>query len=731
MARYAPLLALAALCAASPAAAQRTGEVAGRVIDADDGSPVATAAVRALGTVTTAFADDSGRFVLRRVPAGPRRVLAERIGYNPREVGVEVIAGERVEIEIALEASAVALAEVVVAATRHAQSAMESPVSVSILDEEQVMLRVPDTAADAVAYAPSVQFVGENINIRGSSGYSRGTGSRVLLLIDGAPSNAGDSGAINWDLIPLTEVTRIEVIKGAGSALYGTSALGGVVNIVTAGPPRDATARVRLRGGFYDDPPFSDWIWSNQTLGFGSVEASYGQWLGPFGFWVRGGRWIDDGYRINSDLERTNVAFDFRLGGAADTLALSGTWAREDYGAALLWCMRGECEDTGQLAFQPLRVAFSAEDDRTRSDKGRLNLTHRRRWGRRLNSFLRLSYQQNDWKSDFGDELLGSVADSYGGELRFDWEPAAWLFLTLGADAGYDDVDANLFGKHDMSDIAAYFQGEFSIGSWLTLTAGLREDAVRVDGASYSDQLSPRVGLVLAPDPRTRVRASVGKGFRAPSIAEFFTSTQVGGFLVTPNDSLRPETSLAGEVGIKRLVSSWLSLDVAGFIYDFDDLIVADTTIDRVQATIDIQFQNKPEARVAGVEVDARLSFFRDKLQGGVAYTYLHSEDKATGEPLPYRPANLVTATGTLFLGGLELGADYRFASAFEAVQVFTDPRTDPLVPMNVLDLRLAYRFGRQTIRFIVDNSTNYAYTTIERNMEPIRRYTAALELEF
>jgi len=62
---------------------------------------------------------------------------------------------------------------------------------------------------------------------------------------------------------------------------------------------------------------------------------------------------------------------------------------------------------------------------------------------------------------------------------------------------------------------------------------------------------------------------------------------------------------------------------------------------------------------------------------------------------------------------------------------VFSDPRTDAIVALNVLDLRLAYRFNRQVIRFIVDNAANYAYTTIERNMEPIRRYTLALEFQF
>jgi iron complex outermembrane receptor protein len=735
---------LALACwAAVPATAQQSGTVAGRVVDASSREPVPTAAVRVVGTVILTFSDDSGRFELRGVPAGLRRLSVERISYAPRRVEVDVPAGGRTEIEIELEPQAVAVGELVTSVTMRELSSLNAPVSVSVLKEEQIRERVPATAADAVAYVPSVQFVGDQMNIRASAGYSRGAGSRVLMLVDGVPANAGDSDAINWDVIPLTEVTRIEVMKGAGSALYGTIALGGVVNVVTAPPPQDPTARLRLRGGFYDDPPSSAWIWSNKTRGYASAELSYGQSLGAFGFWLRGGRWIDDGYRQNDELERTNVAFQLTLAGAADTLGLFASVAREDYGAPLLWCMRGECEDPDSLAFQPARVAISALDDETRSDKGRIHLTHRRHWSDRASTFFRAYVQRNDWDTNFGDTQIGAVSDRLSGELRFDWRALNWLFLTLGGEGTYTEVEGeNFFGSgfmpdrlatHDITALALYAQGELSIASWLVLIAGVRRDVAYLDEISLSDpwneQWSPRVGAVLSPSAATRVRASIGRGFRAPSADELFTATQVGGFLVVPNPNLRAERSLAGELGIQQLVASWLSLDVAGFFYEFDDFIEADTVLSPLG--ILIQFENLPEASVAGIEANARLSLLRNRLHGFVAYTYIHHEDTMTGEPLAYRPNDLLTASANFDLGALELGADYRYASAFDRVKLFTDPRTDPLVPTRVLDVRLAYRFGRQVLRFIVNNAANYGYTTIERNLEPIRRYSVALDLEF
>lgn len=734
---------LSLLLTVSSVGAQERGTVAGRVIDASTGAPVPVAAVRVLGTVLSAFADDSGRFELRLVPAGRQRLSVERLGYAPRQIEVQVPPGGRTTTEIALEPRAVAVGEVVTSVTKRELSSLEAPVSVAILEEEAIQQRVVDTAADAVAYTPSVQFVGDQLNIRGSAGYSRGAGSRVLALLDGVPANAGDSGAINWDILPLTEIERIEVVKGAGSALYGTSALGGVINIVTADPPEEPVTRIRLRGGFYDDPPHSEWIWSNRTQGYGSADLSHGRRLGDIGFWVRGGRTVDDGYRQNGELERTNLAFQMGLDGDRDDWGLFGSWARERYGASLLWCMAGQCDDPRRLAFQPARVPEDALDDWTRSDKARLHLTHRRRWSDAVGSSGRLHYQRNDWQTDFGASEIGATADRLGGELRINWQTASWLYLTLGGEGTFTDVEAkNFFGggsgiapraQHDMTDLALYVQGELGLSAWLALTAGARLDVGLLDGGSLTDpwisQVSPRLGAVLAPDGLTRVRVSVGRGFRAPSADELFTATQVGGFLVVPNPELRPERSLASELGIQRMLTRWLSLDVAGFLYDFDDFIEADTLLSG--EGILIQFGNLPEARIAGLEALGRVSLIRDRLTGLIAYTYLDHEDRSTGEPLAYRPKELLTVSADLEIGALEIGGDYRYASAFDRVKVFTDPRTDPLLPMRIWDLRLAYRFGRQTMRFTVNNGGNYGYTTIERNLEPIRRYTLALELEF
>src|SRR5438477_642203 len=90
-------------------------------------------------------------------------------------------------------------------------------------------------------------------------GHVQGLNSRVLLTVDGVPMNQGDRGGIDWDLLAVDEVESVDILKGAGSSLYGSAALGGVVNVTTRDVPSGLHSRVRLTGGVYADPPYAIW----------------------------------------------------------------------------------------------------------------------------------------------------------------------------------------------------------------------------------------------------------------------------------------------------------------------------------------------------------------------------------------------------------------------------------------------------------------------------------------
>src|SRR6266571_4378268 len=134
------------------------------------------------------------------------------------------------------------------------------------------------TVDEAVNKAPGVLFLNGQVNIRGSSGFVEGLGSRVLLLVDGVPANQGDRGGIDWDMVPVDIVERVEVVKGAGSSLYGSAAFGGVINLITHDIPAGLHGRVRGTAGGYANPPSELWRFRDYTGGLGGLDVtgSYG-----------------------------------------------------------------------------------------------------------------------------------------------------------------------------------------------------------------------------------------------------------------------------------------------------------------------------------------------------------------------------------------------------------------------------------------------------------------------
>jgi hypothetical protein len=153
-----------------------------------------------------------------------------------------------------------------VTASRQPEEIQTAAVSVSALTGAGALRRDPLRLDAALVSIPGVSLVNENVNVRNSTGYTRGLGSRVLILLDGIPALTSDFGNMNWDLLPVTDFERVEVIKGPASALYGSFALGGVINIITKAPQPQGRFAIRTSAGVYDQPYESEWHWTDRTL---------------------------------------------------------------------------------------------------------------------------------------------------------------------------------------------------------------------------------------------------------------------------------------------------------------------------------------------------------------------------------------------------------------------------------------------------------------------------------
>ncbi|MBC7187742.1 MAG: TonB-dependent receptor plug domain-containing protein, partial [Calditrichaeota bacterium] len=262
--RVTALALLFALAATTPllGMAGDAGSVRGSVVEAGSGRPIEGANIIVTGTILGAATDAKGRFIIPKIAPGWYTVVISCMGYKEVTLEVRVLPGMPTEVNVSLEQTVIELGGLVVTASRYQQALRDVPASMAVLQADDIARRSPMGVDEALKYVPGVTTMGNNINIRGASGYSSGIGTRVLVLLDGVPFIRGDDSDVDWDAVVPTQVQQVEVMKGAGSALYGSSALGGVVNVVLKEPEGGSRFFARTYTGFYDRPNRESWIWT-------------------------------------------------------------------------------------------------------------------------------------------------------------------------------------------------------------------------------------------------------------------------------------------------------------------------------------------------------------------------------------------------------------------------------------------------------------------------------------
>ena len=696
------------------------------------GAPIRGASVAIPGTTLATRTDLDGHYRIASMPAGAVRVHAAAIGYALVDTIVTIVGGDSATVDFTLTFAPLALAPVDVISDKVPHFGDRPATSVAQVSERDLDRRAVNTVDEAIDHVPGVQFVNGQINVRGSSGYVQGLNSRVLMTVDGVPMNQGDRGGINWDLLAVDEIESVEILKGAGSSLYGSAAFGGVVNVTTRDVPAGMHSRVRLTGGIYGDPPHAVWRFRDSpgVLGSADVAASYGNSV--VGGRISAGDRHSDGYREQDQDDHLHFAGKARWQAAANTrVDISGAWAVDRYDVPLSWCSRTECDDRGQV-FQPFKVDTTELGARTDSRKGyvagqvRTIVSPQFGWVAR-GSWLRTKFSDiRRSATEFG------IGDRFGAEARIEAHPESLRTVVVGAEATFSDVSSDIFGSHSQSEFAAYGQSDQRIRA-LRVSGGARLDFLAVDGGSLTAVVSPRVGLTLPTDRRERdggtLRASIGRGFRSPTMAERFVRTVALGFEVVPNPTLRPETAWSFEIGhTSAPLFRVMRVDAAVFWTEARDLIEPRVIlIPGPPDTIRIQLQNVVRARIAGIDASVIATPIPERLITTLGYTFLSTRRRLAGDstegPLAFRPRHLLTLGADYSLGAVFVGADVRYASRPARIELegFVDPRR---VPVKLLDLRAGWRQGPVEIRLLATNVLNYIYNLVPETLAPVRAVT-------
>jgi len=703
-----------------PAAAQ--GVVRGTVRDKDRG-PIRGASIAIPGTTLSTRSDPQGAYRIDDVPPGRVRVYAAALGYGPIDTVIALTGGDSTTLDFSLSPAPLALPPVDVVSDRVPHFGDRPATSVAQVTERDLDRRAVTTVDEALDHVSGLQMVNGQTNVRGSTGYVQGLNSRVLMTVDGIPMNQGDRGGINWDLLAVDEIESVEILKGAGSSLYGSAAFGGVINVTTRDVPAGLHTLVRLTGGMYGDPPHPIWRFRDSPgmLGGADVAASYGTDVA--GGRISVGDRHSDGYRQQDQDDHLHFAGRARWQHANTRVDVSGAWAVDRYDAPLSWCARGECDDQGQV-FQPFKVDTTERGARTDSRKGYLAARVRTTVSPRFAWTARGSWLRTHFADLRRSATEYGVGDRLGAAGQIEAHPESTRTVIVGAEATFSAVTSDIFGTHSQSELAAYGQSEQRIGA-LRVSGGARLDFLAVDGGSLTAVVSPRVGATL----NGMWRASVGRGFRSPTMAERFVHTTALGFDVVPNPTLRPETAWSFEIGhTSAPLLRFMRLDAALFWTEARDLIEPQVLLIPPD-TVKIQLQNVVRAHIAGFDASVIAAPIPDRLIATLGYTYLDTRRRLAGDsiegPLAFRPRHLLTLGADYNLGALGVGADFRFASRPERIELegFVDPRR---VTVKVLDLRAAWKpaGGPVEVRLLAANVLNYIYNLVPETLAPVRTVT-------
>lgn len=725
--------------------------VKGRITDRQTGETIPGVNVlykKNQGTVT----DLQGVFLIQ-AEAGPMVLDFRLLGYKTLTRNIQLKANDTLMLNIALEQDVIEMDQVVVTASRIEQRMAELTVSMSVIKPDEIGKKHITDAKELIDKAPGIEVLDGQASIRGGSGFSYGAGSRVMALVDGLPIVAADAGNIRWQFLPLDNLSQIEIIKGASSVAYGSSALNGVINFRTADATVIPLTKAWTEVGIYDQPKNKDWIWWDTPRLFGSAGFNHLRKIGntDIGFGINA--MTDNGYRkLNeNNIARLNLKikhFSKKYQGLVYGMALNGGFnGKTDF---VLW----ENAETGALKQDTstaitLKSSFFAFDPFiTYTKSGKYRHEFRARLQRSENVFP--DSKQND-----------SEALSLYTEYQFWYKFNDWISLSTGFSQNSGRINSNFYGNHNSFNIGGFAQVELQPSERLKLVAGMRLEHNALNGKK--DNLTPlvRSGLNYRLFDFTYLRASFGQGYRYPSIAERHAATTLGAVKIFPNYFIKAESGWNAEAGIRQgLKTEYFTgqIDLALFYSQNKDLIEYIFGIYRNPGAQTFSFgfraDNIEASRVYGLELEwmlsNRIGNVVNSFNGG--YVFMHPVEfnpytgKNTDLMLKYRRKHSLKLHWNSNYKKIDAGFSIYVRSKILRIDdVFLSELTrEGLLPgfynywqtgnkgHLLLDLQLGYNISENlNLSFVAKNLLNEEYIGRPGDIQPQRNFSVRLSGKF
>lgn len=731
--------------------------LSGTVKEAETGEALVGAAVVVPDDGTGTYSAEAGAYELTIEPKQRASVEIEvsYTGFAKQSFRIPLTEGD-LQRDIRLEPEALTAEDVVITASKGLeQKQSDVTVSIEVVKQDAIDLQATANIERVLTQVPGIDILDGQVSIRGSSGFAYGVGSRVMVMMNGLPLLTGDASTVDFRMIPVDNIARIEVVKGASSVLYGSSALGGVINIITGDPGKEPMTSVRLRGSVYDQPRFEALDWDGDASPYeASAHLFHARKLGNLDLTVQTDFIKESGYRQATEREefRGMVLTKFQPEGIPGLSLGVNLGARIDSsGTFLYWDSYYPDTINGEVVGGALTPTQDANGARLRLGQRYTVDPFVRYLTPNGNMFwYRGRFLQN--RSDNNTNQSSNNAIIYNDFLfqttlldRINWvSGATYTYSRVNSQDLYGGVVITPEGDSVVNDgifsgnsLGVYTQFDAKFGR-LNASLGLRLETVRIDTLERETKPLVRAGLNYELARGTNIRASAGQAFRVPSVAERYTSTAGGGILVEPNPDIRSETGFSMELGLRQgfafkgANSKFQGyLDVAAFRMQYEDMVefglqdVVLTTSSGIFTSV-----NVANARISGLELTTLMEFEADdwfaSLNGGVTYINPVDLDAVPAEQqldlrqwpnnivkllidiqnpevvdqpetLKYRTRWTVRASGTLGYKKASLTTNLRSRSFMESIDQFLY-----LVVDDLNDFRMRNPNGSRVVDFIL-----------------------------
>lgn len=588
------------------------------------------------------------------LPLGSHRVVVTRTGYRPFEQSVEIAA----EGQARVEADLIPVEEVT-AASRTTEAVEDAPSSVSIITSQELRAMGYPTIAEAVRGIRGV-FVGDdtsytNVGFRGFAPPGD-YGDHVLVLVDGQPTNDDYVGSsyVGYDgRADIDDIQRIEIVRGPGSALYGTGAFFGVINLVT----RDRSA-----------PTHGEVAVSTADNSVGHARATAQvRWSPEAGGWVS----VAGARGFGRDYFFQEYASDPATGGNARGLDGFNTGTvngRVWYKALTLqWLVTSRDKTLPSGEFQ---TVFGDPRTHFKDTRGLLEL----RFEPVVSDKVQLLSRAHANLYDFDDFLPatpengGNLTEAFRGrwvglEQRVVYTPASVLRVTVGGEV-QDHFETQQTGSSPQASYlnndkpfwvgSGYLVGDVSPARAIKLSLGARVDYFDYGHAADDPPsrlaVNPRAAVIIRPYDRGVVKVMGGTAFRAPSVYEHYYQSPTQ----KPGGDLNPERVASGEVELTHRFSSTVAATVAGYVNYVTDLIVLAGGGTELSPNQYVNSANPIET--LGAEVEVRREW-RNGLMLAASYAYQNSRYLNNAAPAGGVPPLREVSNSPQHLGSLKAAA--------------------------------------------------------------------------